>query len=97
VALTNISDIHRLDRELDHLRSLDLISQYSGGFSPSSKELDADISPSSLALNLFVRSQGYRGDISIFWKDSLTTREQIQKEKTEKANKQRDSLIIEDG
>jgi hypothetical protein len=54
--ITECSDFHRLDRELDHLRALELIN---GGFDPDST--DADITPSALALQLYVRSQGYIG------------------------------------
>lgn len=54
--ITECSDFHRLDRELDHLRSLELIQ---GGFDPNST--NADITPSALALQLYVRSQGYIG------------------------------------
>lgn len=48
-------DIHRLDRECDHLRSLELIH---AGFDFYSGM--ADITPTPLALNLFVRCQGSR-------------------------------------
>lgn len=53
IALTGVDDIHRLDRELDHLRALELIHY---GFHPDST--DADITPSSLALHMYVRCQG---------------------------------------
>lgn len=56
IELTSVSDFHRLDRELDHLRSLELIVS---GFNPYSTE--ADITPTALALQLYVRSQGYIG------------------------------------
>jgi len=51
--ITGIQDFQRLDRELDHLRALELIS---GGFPPNST--DANIGPTSLALHLYVRCQG---------------------------------------
>ena len=51
--LTGIADFHRLDRELDHLRALELIV---GGFPPQSA--NANIGPTGLALNLYVRAQG---------------------------------------
>jgi hypothetical protein len=54
--ITNIEDIHQIDRELDHLRGLGLIS---GGFHPHHTK--ADISPTPLCLQLYVRSQGYVG------------------------------------
>lgn len=49
-------DVHRLDYELDNLRRLGLIIL---GFDPDNEEID--ITPSGLALNLYVRCQGFRG------------------------------------
>ncbi|MDJ0708923.1 MAG: Abi-alpha family protein [Woeseiaceae bacterium] len=57
IALTGESDIHRLDREMDHLRSLELLA--TGGFSPGSTS--ADITPSAFALHMYTRCQGYVG------------------------------------
>ncbi len=54
--ISGSSDFHRLDRELDHLRSLQLIG---GGFDPNSTQ--ADITPTALALQMFVRCQGFIG------------------------------------
>jgi hypothetical protein len=54
--ISGINDLHQLDRELDHLRSLDLIA---GGFDPHSTQ--ANVTPSSLCLQLYVRGQGYIG------------------------------------
>ena len=58
--LRNISGIfgddHRIDRELDYLRAMELIRF---GFYPDTK--DADLTPSPLGLQLYVRSQGYIG------------------------------------
>lgn len=51
--VTGIEDFHRLDRELDHLRSLELITS---GFDPDSTI--AEIAPTTLALHLYVRCQG---------------------------------------
>lgn len=65
--LTGIFDLHRLDRELDHLHSLDLIE---GGFHP---DIDfADVTPRPLALQMYVRCQGSRGSpIEYFGLDKL--------------------------
>lgn len=52
-AITEVQDLHRLDRELDHLRALDLIRS---GFAPYSTT--AEIGPTALALHLYVRCQG---------------------------------------
>ena len=54
VALTKVDDIYRLDRELDNLRALGLISQ---GFHPNEKS--ADITPTSLALQMHAKCQGW--------------------------------------
>ena len=54
--VSGIEDIHQLDRELDHLRGLELINS---GFEPNN--LRADVTPHSLCLQLYARSQGYVG------------------------------------
>jgi hypothetical protein len=51
IEITGESDIHRLDRELDHLREVGLID---GGFNPDSST-DAFIHPLPLALNMYIR------------------------------------------
>lgn len=56
--LTAINDFHRLDRELDHLRVLGLIDM-AGGFNPFSTS--ANITPSALALQMYVRCRGFSG------------------------------------
>jgi len=56
IKITGIEDLHQLDRELDHLRALELIR---GGFAPESTI--ADVTPHALCLQLYVRSQGYVG------------------------------------
>jgi hypothetical protein len=56
VKITGTADLHQLDRELDHLRSLELIAS---GFALHSTE--ADVTPHPLCLQLYVRSQGYVG------------------------------------
>ncbi len=55
-ALTGCSDIHRIDRELDHLRTLGLI-QF-GFNSDFPVQPTADIQPTALALHLYVRVRG---------------------------------------
>lgn len=52
--LTKIDDIHRLDRELDHLRALELIQ---GGIHNGATY--AVIALNSLALQLYVKGHGY--------------------------------------
>ena len=51
--ITGITDIHRMDRELDHLSALDLTT---GGF--NDKDEIATIAPRALGLNMFVNCQG---------------------------------------
>ena len=62
-AITGVSDVHRLDRELDHLRSLQLISPDimgdGSGFDPNTAI--ATVKVTALALHLYVRGQGYVG------------------------------------
>ena len=66
--ITGTRDRLRLDRELGHLWSLELIGAglfSGGGFSPDSDE--ADISPSPLALHLYVRAEGFPGTPVEYW------------------------------
>ncbi len=79
IEISGINEIHRLDRELDHLRSLDLLS---GGFVANDINLVAEISPTPLALNLYVKSQGHNSDPALFWKGNIIT--QAEKEKEDK-------------
>jgi hypothetical protein len=53
IDISGLKDFHRLDRELDYLRALDLITV---GFNENST--DAEITPTPLALHLYVRCQG---------------------------------------
>jgi len=61
--LTGIKDLNRLDFELDHLRKQELISE---GFNVHSTE-SANITPTPLALNLYVRCHGYIGSPEKYW------------------------------
>ncbi|MGJ0514844.1 MAG: Abi-alpha family protein [Methylomicrobium sp.] len=54
--ITDESDIHRLDREMDHLRSLELIR---GGFNLNTVD-QVDVTPSALALHMYARCKGFR-------------------------------------
>lgn len=66
--ITGVEDLHRLDREIDHLRVLGLLHLQSGfeprlRMEPQSLGPDStigDISPSDLGLQMFVRCQGSR-------------------------------------
>lgn len=71
--VSGVDDFHRLDRELDHLRSLNLIGSSElggGGFGPHSPN-EADIAPTSLALHLYVRCQGFTGSPVEYWNLSI--------------------------
>jgi len=57
--ITNISDIHRLDLEMEHMRALELLHTFGSGFDLA--DCLATIQITSLALHLFVRGQGYVG------------------------------------
>jgi Abortive infection alpha len=59
---SGINDFHRIDRELDHLRILGLIKE---GFHPLST--DADITPSTFALQMYARCNGCAGDLLGFF------------------------------
>lgn len=65
--VSGTTDLHRLDRELDHLRSLELILPHGGGFSTDSPETTANVTPTSLAIQMFVRLNGFRGDPTEFF------------------------------
>lgn len=67
IKLTGASDIHRLDRELDFLRSMELIHC---GF-VMGKKSDANISPTSLALNFFIKISGSNDSPELFYKESI--------------------------
>jgi hypothetical protein len=60
--IAGITDIHRLDLELDHLRSLELITT---GF--TIQDANPDISPTPLAVHLYARCKGCRGSGADFF------------------------------
>ena len=71
--LFGVQDLQRLDRELDHLRELGLIgSAMGGGGGIILGSNNADLTPSSLALHLYVRAQGSRLPPSTYWKLDIT-------------------------
>jgi hypothetical protein len=55
--ITDITDVHHLDRELDHLRSLHLIN---GGLSIDEDD-KAILTPYPLCLHLYTRAKGFAG------------------------------------
>lgn len=77
VGITGTKDIYRLDSELDHMRSIELLVQGDsfqgggGGFTASDIELEANITPSALALNLYYRTHTTGKSPIEFWGDTL--------------------------
>jgi hypothetical protein len=63
--ITVLDDVNRIDRELDHLRALGLLSMHAGMFTDRSvlgvpPGCVADVTPSDLGLQMYVRCQGSR-------------------------------------
>lgn len=58
IEMTGENDVQRLDRELDHLRSLSLLDH--GGYTVVNKCDTLLITPTPLALHMYVRCQGSR-------------------------------------
>ena len=91
VKITGTSDIYRLDSELDHMRSIELLNQNrpffddGGGFT-ASNQLDANITPSALALNLYFRTHSIKTTPSEFWGDCLIPRDASDDEKDDETN-----------
>ena len=56
------NDLIRIDREIDHLTSLDLLGE---GFDPDSEFLD--LHPRPLAMSLYVRADGFPGTPIEYW------------------------------
>lgn len=57
--VSQVSDLHRLDLELDHLRSLGL-TEINSGFDPDSQS--ASLEPTNVALQLYARCHGHSGN-----------------------------------
>lgn len=70
LTIAGIADLQRLDRELDHLRALDLLAS-GGGFNVDIDDNKALIAPSTLALHLYARAHGYLGTLSEFFASEL--------------------------
>jgi len=62
--VSGISDFHRLDREIDHMRTLGLLD-FDSGFNPNTTTAGATASP--LALQMYARCHGHSGDIISFY------------------------------
>ena len=64
--LADVPDLQRLDRELDHLRELGLLG-FGGGGGIHVGSGAADLTPSPLAIHLYVRAQGSRLSPAAYW------------------------------
>ena len=64
--ISGVEHYENIDVVLDHLRSLELLTIYSG-FNPDSHELHANIEVSPLALNLYARCHGWNGSVIEFF------------------------------
>lgn len=62
IQITSVSDIHRLDRELDHMRQAGVIH---AGFDTESS--NANIAPTTLGLQMYARCKGHIGSIEEFY------------------------------
>ena len=77
VEITGTNDIYRLDSELDHMRSIELLVDSDtfggggGGFTASDIDMEANITPSPLALNLYYRTHSIGKSPIEFWGDKL--------------------------
>ena len=68
--VSGLTDLHRIDLELDHLRGLGIL-QPTGGFNNVLPE--AEMSPSALALQMYARCQGSTADPVTFYEIKAPT------------------------
>ena len=76
VKIAGTDDVYRLDSELDHMRSIELLVQghtfvRNGGGFTASDQLDANITPSALALSLYYRTHSTGISPMEFWGNHL--------------------------
>jgi len=69
--ITALEDLHRMDRELDHLRTIGLLNEGSAGFRVMSTE--ADLTPSAIGLQMFARCNGYRDPVEFYRKKGMNS------------------------
>ena len=96
VELTGVNEVHRLDRELDHMRSLNLIAPgffEGGGFSTQDESLTAVITPSALSLNLYVRSQGFNDNPIKFWKSGVVAEDEVKVERELRQKEEAEKIV----
>lgn len=83
--ISGVDDIYRLDSELDHMRSIELLLHgdsfgRGGGFTASDNQLVASITPSPLALNLYFRTHSTGVTPIDFWEEDLIPSESLPKQ-----------------
>lgn len=76
VLIAKTDDIYRLDNELDHMRSIELLNpgyviEDGGGFTVNDISLEANITPSPLALSLYFKTHSQDKTPIEFWGDTL--------------------------
>ncbi|MBA4374108.1 MAG: hypothetical protein C0402_14760 [Thermodesulfovibrio sp.] len=67
MSIVQSEDLHRIDRELDHLRSLEIIGGTMAGGGISMESGMADITPSPLSLQMYARCKGHEGPPELFY------------------------------
>lgn len=65
--LTASDDSHRIDRELDHLRSMELIGGTLGGGGISLSNNSVDVTPTALTLHFYARCKGFIDPVENFY------------------------------
>jgi len=75
VKIAGTDDIYRLDNELDHMRSIQLL-EYNSGFSVgegvfSGEKYEINITPSAIALSLYYKTHSTELSPIEFWKDGI--------------------------
>lgn len=98
--VTLCDNLYRLDNELDHMRSIELLvtgGDFSdgGGFS-ASDSLNANITPGPLALALYFKTHSTVANPIIFWGDSVISNTEIVGP-NESAKQRQQSGAIESG
>lgn len=76
VRITGIKDVYRLDSELDHMRSIELLEtggtfSTGGGFNADDSKLDANLTPSPLALTLYYKTHPNGKSQIEYWGDDV--------------------------
>ncbi len=70
IQVSGSNDVYQLDAELDNLRANDLVEDM-GGFIPSAVPLKADLCPSAFLLQLYAKTNAYKGSLKDFYKDQI--------------------------